>query len=295
MQDRLPDKKPGTSGTQVGTVASASKPFFSKRTLGVFAVVAVIALISAGYAYWRHETLYPSTDNAQIEANIIQITPLVTGVVSEVKVQEYGAVKSGDILVQIDPAPFEAALKVAQGRLAVAKQQAQGAPAQQAVAAKGNVEQAQAAVAQAQTELDHATIKAPVDGTVGKVRIRPGDIAKAGMGLFPLVDTSTWWVDANFKETDLARIKPGQSATVSVDLYPSKELSGTVEAISRASSSAFSLLPSENATGSWVKVVQRFPVRIALTLQPDDPPLGVGASASVTVDTTSDGAGSGAK
>ncbi len=295
MQDRLPDKKPPANGAQISAVGSDRKPLLSKRGLGIVGAAALVALIGAAYLYWHHQTLYPSTDNAQVEANIIQLAPLVTGVVSEVKVQEYAAVKSGDVLLQIDPAPFEAALKLAQGRLVVAQQQAQGAPAPQAAAAKGNVEQAEAAVEQARTELDHATIKAPVDGTVGKVRIRPGDIAKTGMPVFPLVDTSTWWVDANFKETDLARIKPGQTATISLDVYPSKELTGKVEAISRASSSAFSLMPSENATGSWVKVVQRFPVRIALTLQPDDPPIGVGASASVTVDTTSDGAGSGAK
>jgi membrane fusion protein, multidrug efflux system len=295
MQDRLPNKKPPNNGPQNNPVMSDRKPLLSKRGLAIFGILALIALIAAGYAYWRHETLYPSTDNAQVQANVIQIAPLVTGVVTEVKVLEYADVKAGDVLVQIDPAPFESALKLAQGRLAVAQQQAQGAAGPQAVAAKGNVEQAQAAVAQAQTELDHATIKAPVDGTVGKVRIRPGDIAKAGMSVFPLVDTSTWWVDANFKETDLSQIKPGQSATVTVDQYPSKELSGKVEAISRASSSAFSLMPSENATGSWVKVVQRFPVRIALSLKSDDPPMGVGASASVTIDTTSNGAGSGAK
>lgn len=295
MQDRLPDKKQAaTNGAQVGAASTGRPPLFSRRALSVLGVLAIVGLIGAGYAYWRHGTLYPSTDNAQVEANIIQITPLVTGVVSDVKVQEFATVKEGDVLVQIDPAPFEAALKAAQSRLAAAQQQATGAGAQ-SVAAKANVEKAQLAVNEAQTQLDHATIKAPIAGTVGKVRVRPGDVAKAGMGLFPLVDTSTWWVDANFKETDLARIKPGQTATVSVDMYPSRELTGKVEAVSRASSSAFSLLPSENATGSWVKVVQRFPVRIALTLQPDDPPLGVGASASVTVDTTSDGAASSAK
>jgi membrane fusion protein (multidrug efflux system) len=276
-------------------MTSDRKPLLSKGGLGIVGVLVVIAAVAAAYTYWRHATLYPSTDNAQVEANIIQIAPLVTGVVTDVKVQEYAAVKAGDVLVEIDPAPFDAALKLAKGRLAVAQQQAQGAPSAQAATAKGNVEQAQAAVTQAQTELDHATIKAPTDGTVGKVRIRPGEIVKAGMSLFPLVDTSTWWVDANFKETDLARIKLDQSATVSLDLYPSTELSGKVAAISRASSSAFSLMPSENATGSWVKVVQRFPVRIALSLKPDDPPMGVGASASVTIDTTSDGAVGGDK
>lgn len=295
MQERVPDRKPPANGAQVSSTSSDRKPLLSRRGLGIFGALAVIALVAAGYAYWRHQTLYPSTDNAQVEANIIQIAPLVTGVITDVKVPEFGSVKAGDVLVQIDPAPFDAALKLAKARLTVAQQQAQGAPASQAASAKGNVTQAEAAVAQAQTELDHATIKAPIDGTVGKVRVRPGDIAKAGMSLFPLVDTSTWWVDANFKETDLARIKPGQSATVYLDIYPSRELSGSVAAISRASSSAFSLMPSENATGSWVKVVQRFPVRIALSLKPDDPKMGVGASASVTIDTAADGAVSGGK
>lgn len=297
MQDRLPNGKPApTNGAQAGKAVADRSPRLSRRALGIIATVVLVAAIAA-YSYWRYQTLYPSTNNALIEANVVQVAPLVTGVVSGVKVQAYQAVKSGDVLVQIDPAPFEASLKAAQSRLSIAQQQASSQPAQapQAVAAKANVEQAQAAVDQARAELERATIKAPIDGVVGKVSIRPGDIAKAGMSLFPVVDTSTWWVDANFKETDLARIKPGQTATVSIDMYPSAELSGKVEAVSRASSSAFSLLPSENATGSWVKVVQRFPVRIALTLKPDDPPLGVGASASVTVDTTSDGAGSGAK
>lgn len=295
MHDRLPDKKLPANGSPVAAKVSERKPLLSKRGLGIFGAIAVIALVAAAYAYWQHETLYPSTDNAQVAANIIQITPVVTGLITDVKVQEFSAVKEGDVLVELNQAPFRASLRQAEIRRDVAKQQAAVATGAQAAAAKGNAEDADIAVAQANAELSHATIKAPVDGTVGKVRIRPGEVAKAGVPLFPLVDTSTWWVDANFKETDLARIKPGQSASVWLDSDPSRKLSGKVEAVSRASASAFSLMPSENATGSWVKVVQRFPVRIALTVQPDDPPLGVGASASVTIDTTSDGAGSGGK
>lgn len=295
MQDRLPDKKLPANGSPVAAKVSERKPLLSKRGLGIFGAIAVIALVAAAYAYWQHETLYPSTDNAQVAANIIQITPVVTGLITDVKVQEFSAVKEGDVLVELNQAPFRASLRQAEIRRDVAKQQAAIATGAQAAAAKGNAEDADIAVAQANAELSHATIKAPVDGTVGKVRIRPGEVAKAGVPLFPLVDTSTWWVDANFKETDLARIKPGQSASVWLDSDPSRKLSGKVEAVSRASASAFSLMPSENATGSWVKVVQRFPVRIALTVQSDDPPLGVGASASVTIDTTSDGAGSGGK
>ena len=231
---------------------------------------------------------YPSTDNAYVQANITQVAPLVTGVVTEVNAQEFKPVKSGDVLLRIDPAGFEAALKAAEARLALVQQQA-GAAAGQSAAAKANIAQAQAAVDQARLELEHATIKSPVDGVVGKVLIRPGSIARAGVSIFPIVDQSKWWVDANFKETDLTRIEAGQKATVFIDLFPSHQFAGTVEAISPASSSAFSLLPPQDASGNWVKVTQRFPVRVSLSLQPDDPPMRLGASASVTVDTTSKG------
>ena len=292
MQDRLPEKKP--VAVQSVSPASARAPLLSKQALSVLGVLALIALIAAGYFYWQHASLYPSTENAQVQANIVQIAPLVTGPVTEVKVHDFTAVKSGDVLVQLDRAPFEAALKLAESRLSVAQQQATAAAGPQAAAAKANVEQAQIAVDQARADLDRTTIKAPADGTVGKVRIQPGEIAKAGMGMFPLVDTAHWWVDANFKETDLARIKPGQTATITIDAYPSQKFTGNVEAVSRASNAAFSLMPAENATGSWVKVVQRFPVRIGLTLKPEDPAIGVGASAYVIVDTAEE-ATSGAK
>ncbi|MBS0240417.1 MAG: HlyD family secretion protein [Proteobacteria bacterium] len=291
MQDRFPEKKP--VAVQSVSPASARAPLLSKPALSVLGALALIALIAAGYFYWQHATLYPSTENAQVQAHIVQIAPLETAAVTEVKVHDFTAVKSGDVLVQLDRAPFEAALKLAESRLSVAQQQATGT-GPQAAAAKANVEQAQIAVDQARTDLDRTTIKAPADGTVGKVRIRPGEIAKAGMGMFPLVETSHWWVDANFKETDLARIKPGQAATITIDAFPSQKFTGKVEAVSRASNAAFSLMPSENATGSWVKVVQRFPVRIGLTLKPEDPAIGVGASAYVIVDTAEE-ATSGAK
>ena len=293
MHDRSLDKKPAPSAVQSTGPSSAHAPLLSGRAAAVLSVLALIAIAAGGYFYWQNAALHPSTENAQVHANIVQITPLVTGSVTEVKVQDFADVKSGDVLVQLDRAPFEAALKLAETRLNLAQQQPMG-QGPQAAAGKANLEQAQLAVDQARADLDHATIKAPVDGTVGKVRIRPGEIAKAGMAMFPLVDTAHWWVDANFKETDLARIKPGQTATITIDAFPSRTFSGKVEAVSRASNAAFSLMPAENATGSWVKVVQRFPVRIGLTLKPDDPAIGVGASAYVTIDTAEE-ANSGVK
>ena len=142
-----------------------------------------------------------------------------------------------------------------------------------------------ARVAQARLELSYTQLRASVDGIISNFSVRPGNTVAAGQPLFALVDTSEWWIDANFKETDLQRILPGQSADISVDLYPGTRLKGEVQSISPASGAAFSLLPPENATGNWVKVTQRFPVRIRV-IDPDPAlALRVGASSSVTIDT----------
>ena len=129
---------------------------------------------------------------------------------------------------------------------------------------------------------------APSDGILSNVTLRPGATVQAGQPLFAIIEANRWWVDANFKETDLARIKVGQPATVYLDMYPGVTFDGIVESISSGSGASFSVLPPENASGNWVKVTQRFPVRIALTNPPADKPLRVGASTSVTIDTTKD-------
>jgi membrane fusion protein (multidrug efflux system) len=130
----------------------------------------------------------------------------------------------------------------------------------------------------------HAT--APADGLLSNVTLRPGATVQAGAPLFAIIEANRWWVDANFKETDVARIKVGQPATVRLDMYPGVNFDGTVESISSGSGASFSVLPPENASGNWVKVTQRFPVRISLANPPADKLLRVGASATVTIDTT---------
>jgi membrane fusion protein (multidrug efflux system) len=129
----------------------------------------------------------------------------------------------------------------------------------------------------------------PSDGIVSNVTLRPGATIQAGQPLFAIIEANRWWVDANFKETDLARVKVGQPAKVYLDMYPGVVFDGTVESISPGSGATFSVLPPENASGNWVKVTQRFPVRIAFTNPPADKPLRVGSSATVTIDTTKDG------
>ena len=145
---------------------------------------------------------------------------------------------------------------------------------------------AQAALDQARLNLSYTVITAPASGTLGEIPIRPGDIVQVGQQLFPLVEDRVFWVEANYKETDLERIRPGQPATIRMDMYPDAAFQGVVESLSPASGVAFSLLPPENATGNWVKVTQRFPVRVRIIGGGSDSPLRIGASCAVTIDTT---------
>jgi membrane fusion protein, multidrug efflux system len=147
--------------------------------------------------------------------------------------------------------------------------------------------QAQAQVDEAQRELDHTVIKAPFAGTVTNVpSIAPGKYLAASTTAFYLVDTDHLWVDANPKETELTYVRPGQPVTVTVDTYPDAVWHGTVQSISPAAAQEFSLLPAQNTSGNWVKVVQRVPMRVRVdTGDQKLPPLRAGMSVEVNVDT----------
>ncbi len=316
--------------------------------------VLIIATLVAGLWYWRHSINYPSTDDAYIQANVVQVAAEVAGKIANVYVANNQYVKKGTLLFQIDPLPYEFALARAQANLNVAVQAA-GA-AQDAVnvaksmvveqtarlnntqlaydrnmplvkngtlpkaqgdeitaklkvaqaglkAAQEKLKQAQhqlgdtgdqnAQVKQAKAQLDiaeldlkHTKIYAPAAGYVTNLNLRQGAVIANGQVLFVFIESGQWWVDANFKETQLKRLKVGQAATVTVDIYPDQKFKGVVQSISYGSGAAFSLLPPENATGNWVKVTQRFPVRISL-LNPDvkQYPLRLGSSSVVVVDT----------
>jgi membrane fusion protein (multidrug efflux system) len=142
-----------------------------------------------------------------------------------------------------------------------------------------------AAVAKARMDLAHAQVRAPVAGIVGNHDLQAGEYLAVGQSAMPLVASEGIWIEANFKETDLTRLKVGQSATVDVDAYPGRHWQGRVVSISPASGSEFSVLPPQNATGNWVKVVQRIPVRLELDrVGADAPVLRAGMSADVEVD-----------
>ena len=148
------------------------------------------------------------------------------------------------------------------------------------------VMQAQAQVDQASLDLADTVVRAPVNGYVTMVDKLPvGQYLTAATPAFQLVATDRVWIEANFKETDLTRMRPGQSATVSIDTYPDKTFNARVDSISAGTGSEFSVLPPQNATGNWVKIVQRIPVRLAIENPDPDHPLRAGMSAVVDVDT----------
>jgi membrane fusion protein, multidrug efflux system len=148
------------------------------------------------------------------------------------------------------------------------------------------VEQAQAALDLAQLNLSYTVISAPTDGVVAKVeQLQVGDTIAASAPVFALVSTRDVWIEANFKEVQLARMRAGQLATVEIDRYPGRRFSAQIASVSPGTGSHFSVLPPENATGNWVKVIQRVPVRLQLTHVEVGFILQAGLSANVTVDT----------
>ncbi|MDP1752885.1 MAG: HlyD family secretion protein [Reyranella sp.] len=146
------------------------------------------------------------------------------------------------------------------------------------------VKQMIAAREEALLRLRRTTIEAPLDGIVAK-RPVPGSYATAGTPVMVVVADTDLWIEANFKETELTLVRPGQKAIIHVDTYPDAECSGSVASISQATGAEFAVLPPQNASGNWVKVVQRIPVRVAVQCRDGDPPLRVGMSTTVEIDT----------
>lgn len=318
-------------------------------------LLAIITLVGGGYLYFQHQQIYPSTDDAYVQANTVQVAPQVSGKVDQIYVQNHQYVKTGQLLFTIDPAPFilavnqaqanldntvqqvlaaESAVKTAEAKVAQAQAQltnvtkiynrtmslvkkqlysiASGdtalsdlrvaqatlkasqdelAEAKQKLGKPGDanatIREAQASLAQTKLNLSYTKVVSPSDGYLVQFLLNSGADIVAYQPQFSIVENSEWWISANFKETDLERIRPGQPAKIKLDMYPDHVFKGIVNSISAGSGSTFSILPAEEATGNWVKVTQRFPVRVTIFDSNKAYPLRMGASASVVVDTTS--------
>jgi membrane fusion protein, multidrug efflux system len=240
---------------------------------------------------WAQANVEKSRANAELaKADLARYLPLMEK--GEISKQQYDAAKANADAtasalkadqeklaqaqrnVDVTKAQLDAAkARVDQARAGVAAAQAdvkqvsmRTADAQAKVA---KVEQARAAVEAAELNLSYTEITAPVDGVATHKQVEPGQIVQAGQGLLVVVPLQSVWVTANFKETQLKNMRPGQKAEVKVDTY-GKTFSGRVDSIAGATGSVLSLLPPENATGNYVKVVQRIPVKIVLDAVPSD-------------------------
>ncbi len=334
--------------------------------------LAVVALLFGAW-YMLIGRNHVSTDNAYVNAEVAQVTPLISAQAVEVRVSDTQAVKRGDILVRLDDSNMRIALAQAEAELARARRmfrqgtatsaalsaqvsareadiataqsdydkaridldrrlalQPSGAvsgdeltaarnafnaaraklaqaranqgaaagelAANQALVAGSTVETdpmmlaAKAKLAAARLDFERAVIRAPIDGVVTRRQVQVGQRVTQGSPIMMIVPVSQVYVDANFKERQLRRVKPGQSAKVTADLYGGDVVyHGKVVGFSGGTGSAFALIPAQNATGNWIKVVQRLPVRIELDPRElAEHPLRVGLSMEVDIDVSGD-------
>jgi membrane fusion protein (multidrug efflux system) len=333
-----------------------SKPFL------ILGIVFSIAL-AIGIIYWISTAGYETTDNAQLDANIVPIRTSVQGYIKTIQFKDNEFVKKGQVLMTLDEtdlktrvaqaqaalenakanllsvksnanagsqnasasqltasalqqninsmkakldkakedlkrienmfkagastqAQYDAAktdLAVAQAQYDAAVDQYKSSSAQsQGIRSQAEAQQAQITLAEAlvkqreaelvlaQTQLEYATIKAPCDGIVTRRSVEEGQFVSIGQPLCSEVDKETFWITANFKETQVKNIKTGQEVEIKLDAFPDIKLKGKVESFIGATGAKFSLLPPDNATGNFVKVTQRVPVRISITEFPEE-------------------------
>lgn len=249
---------------------------------GVAAAASLFAL------YFGFQSIaYEKTDNAQVEAHAVLLAPKIAGYVTKVNVIEGQKVKAGDVLVEIDERDYQNALAVVKGEAAsieakrhdaeknykrISELFSHGAVSQaqfdQATALwrdqKARFDAVNAQVSQSELNLWNTKIRAPADGLIARKSVEAGQLAAVGVPLIGFVGSQERWIVANFKETQIAGIKIGAKVHVSVDAISGKSFEGTVESLSAATGATFTLLPPDNATGNFTKVVQRVPVRIKL-------------------------------
>ena len=288
------------------TASEATATSVSKRKK-ILTAVGVIAVLLTGYLSYQ-SYYYVSTDNAQIQAKTVMLAAKVPGYVTQVNVTENQKVKAGAVLAEIDGRDYKNMLhqmefetESLQARVrdsernfkriadlfskgAVSQQQRDSAEASYRETAR-KIQSLEAQVSQARLNVAYTQIKAPSDGVIARKSAEIGMLAPVGTPLFGFVSSEERWVVANFKETEIPNIQAGKRVDVEVDALPGREFHGKVESLSPATGATFTLLPPDNATGNFTKVVQRVPVRILLeNLTPQDiDSLQAGLSAGVTV------------
>lgn len=264
-------------------------PDESKRLIKRVGIVIVVVLVLVGIFVYSRVAGTESTDDAFIDAHIIPISPKVAGQVNQVHVLDNQTVKAGAPLFEIDDRDYAARLAEARAKVAETEAQARRADADatryadiykkdeiskqqldqaeaDARVAQAKLESAKAANEKAELDFSYCKVTAPESGQVTRKSVEPGAYVQVGQVLMAIVPEEVW-VTANFKETQITHIHPGQPVRIKVDTYPGKVFHGHIDSVQAGTGERFSLLPPENATGNYVKVVQRVPVKIVF----DDP------------------------
>lgn len=344
---------------QTPDVSDAAQDLNNTRKRKTWLLGLALLLVVGGAAVWGWHELYgrwnEETDDAYVNGNVVEITPLVTGTVVSIGADDGDLVHEGQVLIEFDPSDAEVGLQAAQAQLARAVRQVRGlysdvdgkraqvearraelSKAQEnynrrkTLAAGGAISleevshsrddltsaqgafdtakqqlnttsalvddtvvsshpQVMAAAAdlrQAYLNAARTTLVAPVTGYVAKRTVQLGQRLQPGTATMAVIPLDQLWIDANFKETQLRNMRIGQPVDIVADLYGSEvKYSGTIDSLGAGTGSAFALLPAQNATGNWIKIVQRVPVRIHINPeQLAAHPLRIGLSTQVTVD-----------
>lgn len=276
-----------------------------KITLVVSSCVILLIIIAL---FILHAKCYVETDNAYVNANMIKVAAQVSGRVERVNVANNQFVKAGTLLFELDSVPFKTALDKERAQLDIKEAELKNAQINtkrvlslvqdKVLSAKdrdeaiknlqvalASVQLSKAIVTQTTLDLTNSKVFAVTDGYITNMSLCVGNMVSASEPLFVLISNQKYWIDANFKETELKNIKIGQKVKIVVDMYPAYKFRGEVESISGGSGSAFSLLPPQNATGNWIKITQRVPIKIHVVNPDPKYPLKIGTTATVIIDT----------
>lgn len=254
-----------------------------------FLIVGLIVAVglTSGYFYNNYRKTHVSTDDAFVDGNIHTIAARVSGSVKTVAVTDNQRVNQGDLLVELDPADYRSRAQAARATLELQKANLRLAEIdlkrakvlyEQDVSSaerydkavttydssRAQVKLAEEQLRQAELNLGYTRVVSPSDGYVTRKSVQTGNQVKDGQPLMAVVELNNLYIVANYKETELENIRPGMDARVTVDAYPGVTFKGKVDSIMAGTGVSFSLFPAENATGNYVKVVQRIPVKIVL-------------------------------
>ena len=281
-------------------------------------LVTLTVVIAAGYVLSNMFSEYlfqPWTRDGHVRAQVIKITPRVSGPIVDLPIHDNQKVQKGDLLFRIDPRTYELAVEQAEAKLKQAQaselvkqdqatrgqelyKKDRGAISQQALVrkkndllvARANVQVAQSNLDKARLDLEFTEVRAPVDGYVTNLLLRYGSQTVANQPALALIDSDSFWVHGYFKETQVEYIRKDNKAVIKLMTYPDAPLEGVVDSMGwgiaqQDGAPAADLLPSINPSFDWIRLAQRIPVRIRLTHIPDEVDLRVGTSASVFIQT----------